>query len=62
MNYPMNGTTWVQAENGTSLAYATRLEDKIYAVYYVVKLDSDDTAEAMQMIPKTLYMARIYEQ
>ena len=62
MNYPLNGTTWVQAENGTSLAYATRLEDKIYAVYYVVKLDSDDTAEAMQMIPKTLYMARIYEQ
>ena len=62
MNYPTNGTTWVQAENGTSLAYATRLEDKIYAVYYVVKLDSDDTAEAMQMIPKTLYMARIYEQ
>ena len=62
MNYPMNGTTWVEAENGTSLAYATRLEDKIYAVYYVVKLDSDDTAEAMQMIPKTLYMARIYEQ
>ena len=62
MNYTINGTTWVQAENGTSLAYATRLEDKIYAVYYVVKLDSDDTAEAMQMIPKTLYMARIYEQ
>ena len=62
MNYAMNGTGWVQGENANSLAYATRLEDKIYAVYYSVKLDSDATAEAMQMIPKTLYMGRIYEQ
>lgn len=62
MNYQMNGTTWVQGENANSLAYATRLDDKIYAVYYSVKLDSDATAEAMQMIPKTLYMGRIYEQ
>lgn len=59
-NYQMNGTHWVQAENANSLAYATELDGTIYAVYYNVKLDSDDTAEAMSMIPKTLHMDRIY--
>ena len=61
-NYEMNGTTWVEAENGNALAYATELDGMIYAIYYSVKLDSDETAEAMQMIPKTLYMKRIYAE
>lgn len=60
-NYQINGTTWTQAENANSLAYATKLDDKIYAVVYNVKLDSDDTSEAMQMIPKTLYMKKIVQ-
>ena len=57
----MNGTTWVQGENATSLAYATELDGTVYAVYYAVKLDSNSTAEAMSMIPKTLYMSKIYK-
>ncbi len=60
-NYQMNGTTWVQGENATSLAYATELDGTVYAVYYAVKLDSDSTTEAMSMIPKTLYMSKIYK-
>lgn len=59
-DYEMNGTTWVQGENGSMLAYATELDGKIYAVIYSVKLDSDATSEAMSMIPKTLYMKKIY--
>lgn len=58
-DYEINGTEWVQAENASILAYATKLDGKIYAVYYAVKLDSDTTSEAMQMIPKTLYMKKI---
>lgn len=61
-NYVMNGTNWVVGENTNALAYATELDGMIYAVYYSVKLDSDETAEAMQMIPKTLYMKRIYSE
>ena len=61
-NYVMNGTTWVVGENANSLAYATELDGKIYAVYYSVKLDSDETAEAMQTIPKTLYMKKVYSK
>ena len=61
-DYKMNGTTWVQAETASSLAYATKLDGKVYAVYYAVKLDSDATAKAMQMIPKTLYMKKIVKE
>ncbi len=61
-DYVMNGTHWVVGENGNALAYATELDGMIYAVYYSVKLDSDDTSEAMQMIPKTLYMKKIYSE
>jgi hypothetical protein len=46
-------------ENANALAYATKLDGKIYAIYYSVKLDSDATGEAMQMIPKTLYMKKV---
>ena len=59
-DYEMNGTEWVEAENASMLAYATELDGKVYAVIYSVKLDSDATSEAMSMIPKTLYMKRIY--
>lgn len=59
-DYEMNGTEWVQGENGSMLAYATELDGKVYAVIYSVKLDSDATSEAMSMIPKTLYMKRVY--
>lgn len=61
-NYVMNGTNWVVGENANALAYATELDGMVYAVYYSVKLDSDATAEAMQMIPKTLYMQRIHAE
>ena len=61
-NYRMNGTTWVVGENANALAYATELDGMIYAVYYNVKLDSEETGEAMQMIPKTLYMKKIYAE
>lgn len=61
-DYQMNGTTWVQAETASTLAYATKLDGKVYAVYYAVKLDSDATAKAMQMIPKTLYMKKIVKE
>ena len=58
-DYEINGTEWVQGENASVLAYATKLKGKIYAVYYAVKIDSKATSEAMQMIPKTLYMKKI---
>ena len=61
-DYRMNGTKWVQGETGNTLAYATELDGTIYAVYYAVKLDSEDTSEAMSMIPKTLYMQKIYAE
>ncbi|MBR0460499.1 hypothetical protein IJI91_00675 [Candidatus Saccharibacteria bacterium] len=60
-NYRINGTSWVQAENGSVLAYATNFNGDIYAVVYGVKLESDATSEAMQMIPKTLRMKKIYQ-
>ena len=61
-DYVMNGTHWVVGENANALAYATELDGMIYAVYYSVKLDSGETSEAMQMIPKTLYMNKIYSE
>ena len=59
-DYKLYGTTWAQAENANALAYATKLDGVIYAVFYNVKLDSAVTAQAMTMIPKTLYMKKIY--
>lgn len=61
-DYEMNGTSWVQGETGSILAYATELDGKNYAVIYTVKLDSNTTSEAMSMIPKTLYMKRIHQK
>ena len=60
-DYDMNGTEWVQGESGSMLAYATELDGKNYAIIYTVKLDSNATSEAMSMIPKTLYMKKIYK-
>lgn len=60
-DYEMNGTEWVEGETGSMLAYATELDGRNYAIIYAVKLDSDATSEAMSMIPKTLYMKRIYK-
>lgn len=59
--YEMNGQTWIQAENGSSLAYATKYGDHVYAIIYVVKIDSDETSEAMSMLPKTLYFPKLYK-
>lgn len=56
-NYSINGTTWVRAEaSNNMLAFATKSGDYLYAVLYTIKLDSDDTYEAWDMIPKTLYV------
>lgn len=60
-DYRINGTEWVQAENGSVLAYATKFDGEVYAIVYAVKIDSDSTSSAMQMIPKTLRMKRIYK-
>lgn len=59
--YYMNGTSWMEMESGSSLAYGTRLGDKVYMVILNIKLESDDTAEAASMIPKTLRMKKIYK-
>lgn len=59
--YYMNGTSWMEMESGSSLAYGTRLGDKIYMVILNTKLESDDTAEAASMIPKTLRLKKIYK-
>ena len=59
--YYMNGTSWAEMESGSSLAYGTRLGDMIYVVILNVKLESDATSEAEQMIPKTLRLKRIYK-
>lgn len=59
-DYEISGTSWVIAENGSVLAYATKLDGVVYAVYYSVKVDSEATSKAMRMIPKTLYMKKVY--
>lgn len=59
--YYMNGTSWVEMESGTSVAYGTRLGDTVYVVILNVKLESDTTGEAEQMIPKTIRLKRVYK-
>ena len=58
-NYRVSGTSWVKAETASTVAYATKLKNKVYAVYYAIKLDSDATDKATSMIPKTLYMKEV---
>lgn len=59
--YYMNGTSWAEMESETSMAYGTRLGEMIYVVVLNVKLESDATGEAEQMIPKTIRLKRIYK-
>lgn len=59
--YYMNGTSWAEMESGSSTAYGTRLGEMIYVVILNVKLESDATGEAEQMIPKTIRLKRIYK-
>lgn len=59
--YYMNGTSWAEMESGTSLAYGTRLGEMIYVVILNVRLESDATGEAEQMIPKTIRLKKIYK-
>ena len=60
-SYYMNGTSWAEMESGSSIAYGTRLGDMLYVVILNVKLESDATGEAEQMIPKTIRLKRIYK-
>ena len=59
--YYMNGTSWAVMESGSSMAYGTRLGDMLYVVILNVKLESDATGDAEQMIPKTIRLKRIYK-
>ncbi len=61
VEYKVNGTSWVEMESGSSIAYGTKLNGMIYAVVFNVKLESDITKEAEQMIPKTIRLKRIYK-
>ncbi len=59
--YKINGTNWIEMESGSSIAYGTKLNGVIYVVIFNVKLESDVTNEAEQMIPKTIRLKRIYK-
>lgn len=58
--YELSGTTWAEAGNASSLAYATKFGDYMYGVFCTVSLNSSKTEEAMQSISKTLYMKKLY--
>ena len=59
--YYMNGTSWVEMQSGSSVAYGTRLGDTVYMVVLNIKLESDATDEASQMIPKTIRLKKVYK-
>ena len=53
-NYKVNDVTWVRAEAGDyMLALATKHDGYIYAIFYSIKLDSDSTTKAWDMILET---------
>lgn len=55
----INQTDWVRAEaDNYMLGFATKSNDYIYAVIYTIKLASDETREAWNMIPKTLNFSK----
>lgn len=56
----LNGVTWVEASNSSTMAYATRFGEYIYAVIYTVQQDSKATNDATQSLAKTLYMKKVY--
>lgn len=60
-DYEVSGTNWVKAESGSMVGYATKLDDEVYAIIYGIKLDSDTTDRAMEMLPETLRMKKIYQ-
>lgn len=59
----VSGWSWTtgSAASGSIRAWATNYGDYVYAVILTVKLDSDETDEAVKMIPKTLYFGKIYK-
>ena len=59
--YKVNGTSWTQMESGSSVAYGVRSGEMLYVVILNVKLESDATEDAEQMIPKTIRLKRIYK-
>ena len=60
-SYTVSGTSWVQADNATTLALATNFGSEIYAIVFNVELSSKATENAMEMIPKTVYMKQLYK-
>ncbi|MBR2996918.1 hypothetical protein IKF33_00555 [Candidatus Saccharibacteria bacterium] len=60
-DYEVSGTSWIKAENGSMVGYATKFDDEVYVIIYGVKLDSDTTDRAMEMLPETLRMKKIYQ-
>ena len=60
-SYTVNGFSWLEASSESGLAYVGNFGNEMYAVICKVKMDSSATVEAMKMIPKTLYMKKIYK-
>ncbi len=60
-SYTVNGFSWLEASSEDGLAYVGKFGTEMYAVICKVKMDSSDTVEAMKMIPKTLYMKKLYK-
>lgn len=59
----INDWSWstAYAAEGAIQAWATNYGDYVYAIILTVKLDSDQSNEAVMMIPKTLYFTKIYK-
>lgn len=60
-SYSVNGYSWLEASSEDGLAYVAKFGNEMYAVICTVKMDSSTTVEAMKMIPKTLYMKKVYK-
>ena len=60
-SHTVSGTSWVQADNATTLALATNFGSEIYAIVFSVEMSSKATESAMEMIPKTVYMKQLYK-
>ncbi|MBQ6487205.1 hypothetical protein IJI89_02130 [Candidatus Saccharibacteria bacterium] len=60
-SYTVNGFSWLEASSEDGLAYVGKFGKEMYAVICKVKMDSSATVDAMRMIPKTLYMKKLYK-
>lgn len=60
-SYSVNGYSWLEASSEDELAYVAKFGNEMYAVICTVKMDSSTTVEATKMIPKTLYMKKVYK-